>query len=413
MKNHKISATFIFILCALFQLNAQMKTHLQKTVVGDLDDPSGVATGPRKVVWVHGLEGSSLSWQQYANLFQGQRSFQSVIVEYANKNVPGRYANQIADAKDIIIPQLTQAGVTQSTNSNNIFIGHSMGGLVTRDMDRQLTTSGQNPYFGGFVTFATPNSGAPLAKAVEDGRIDNFMEDGVRNLLAGPAVTFSGVIQLAGFFGYDISVDAAVRECKNAVLKKFDFATGPMHDLPPTSQFFNTLNSFSSNKKMIAVAAKEDAPSMWREISSLIPGQSPTDFSLNQTDDGKVKKYVDKAIKVYQGIEDYYWWRKTLAIFKDNRRHYSACEVGYRRGWQWLDNAPKIWNLLVSGGTSELNDGIVPETSAKGLSGAYVSEVLGVNHQECMNHPAITQKLTDIFNGVVGTLSERDFFRTQ
>ena len=293
-----------------------------------------------------------------------------------------------------------------------------MGGLVTREMDRALTATNQTPFFGGFVTVATPNGGAPLAQAVIDGKVDNFMGDGIRSVAAGPLLTAAPFIKIANWFGagIEISIDKVVVDMKAAIFKKFDFATGPMLDLPSSSKFMTDLNGFTHNKKMIAIVAKEDAPSMYREISSLMGlfNSSPTDLPLNVTNDGLLNQGVRVGITIYQGIEDIYWWRKKLAIFKNPRNHYAACEVAYRRGWQWLENAPTVWNSIVSNGSGELNDGIVPESSAGALSGATTTEVLGVNHQECMNHPNVTQKLGDIFDGNVGnTQSEKDFFKTQ
>jgi pimeloyl-ACP methyl ester carboxylesterase len=451
----------------------------EETPVGD--PGNGGMGAERKVVWVHGLEGSLGSWGHYAPKFQSERKMTSFSVQYANKNA-GLYAESVDEAVEKIKPQLNSNNIIQSASTNTIFVAHSLGGLVTRALDKQMSATGQNPYYGGFVTFSTPHKGAIIAQSLAEGKVHAFLDDGTHRLLKGPLLTASSILTSiflpvsTSIFG-TITLDHFAEKAKQAILSQFNFARGPAVDLPPNSGFMNRLNGYTPNKPMVLVAAKEDDATLWREVSSLV--YQPADLPLHQTADQEVPKYVNIAINVYGGIEDYYHVIKFFNPFLFADRE--AKQLAYHSGKMWLVGAPGVWNDLIgsnrtesvtvpfSGPTlqaeqewigwktsnciggrpssygygpcysfteyanvvlspaqraaaygtymrtyttrimNEENDGIVLKSSSQGLNGAFLTEIAHVNHQECMNHSEVTQKLNEVFNASGGV---DPFFRT-
>jgi pimeloyl-ACP methyl ester carboxylesterase len=420
---------------------------------------TGGSTEPRNVVWVHGWEGSADSWNVYNNLFSNSLNMKSYRVEYTGKNwISGinTYANSLEEAADIAQQQLT--GQSYPNSSNNIFIAHSAGGLVTRQIDKSRNS---DAYFGGFVTFGTPHKGALIADAAASGKVSPWLHDGIGRI--------TGCL---GVLASVANVLNCIADFKDVIEKEFS-TTGPALQLQTTSPFIQNLNSFTHQKKMIAVSARESGDKLWRQASSLLNRNAPSKQSLHELKDddlGKkikigvallgaysVKSMIFNPTATFNFVRTLTWIRSAPSVWENlvgaNRiemRTVSTMVVNpniMARYQQWKSgkgcvyedlsngctfedftqtlNADELDNLMVPSTTqvgvavnNEEFDGIVLKSSANGLNGAISIETrlepnLGVNHQECMNHPFIT----DIFNrdifGLDGATPRDPFFKIE
>ena len=96
----------------------------------------------RPVVFIHGLNSTGETWQSAAEALQQQLALQAYR---PNPSWVGTFQDQAAQVQNEI------GGLPSST----IAVGHSNGGLVSRQWSR-------THYLDGLVTLGTPNSGAPL-----------------------------------------------------------------------------------------------------------------------------------------------------------------------------------------------------------------------------------------------------------
>ena len=71
----------------------------------------------------------------------------------------------------------------QGTNASNddIVIAHSFGGIAMRSVDAV-----NNGLFGGYITVASPHGGAQLANSVNDGLVQNYLENACTEVIADP-----------------------------------------------------------------------------------------------------------------------------------------------------------------------------------------------------------------------------------
>jgi pimeloyl-ACP methyl ester carboxylesterase len=441
---------------------------------GPVDNGGGgggsTSSGNRQIVWLHGLEGSTNSWHHYDEKTVAERqvgkTFRPAYAGYGT-NDP-RNATTIPDGADKVMATLANNPLFNAS-PNNIFIGHSMGGLVLRSIDKKRTEANLNPYYGGFITFGTPNKGAKIADNIQVAL--DFLRDGVTKLKKGPQSTprISGALAafsciVSGDFPFHTnrckSIIDMLNEFEGSINGGLGFATGPSKDLGSNSPFIADLNSFSHTKPSIVVAGDEDGPTLWREASSLDGDNAPSNLPLNQVNDGVLGKAMEKLIGVYGDVT----WYLDSWIGRRLTTDAGAKHAAWTEGKLWAQNAPTQWEFLngsMVSGTREVtrygllpglqsafeswrnncrsqsctmadfirinsipnggyttyidvvpaiyrsaNDGLIPIASAHGLPNAAKITVQGVNHQEMMNHPEVTKAFDNkIYNKLNG-----DFF---
>src|SRR5215212_15352 len=96
----------------------------------------------RPVAFIHGLASTGETWQSTADALQQQLALQAFR---PNPSWSDTFQDQAAQVQNAI------GGLSSST----IAVGHSNGGLVSRQWSRMR-------YLDGLVTLGTPNHGAPL-----------------------------------------------------------------------------------------------------------------------------------------------------------------------------------------------------------------------------------------------------------
>ncbi|MDP2423296.1 MAG: hypothetical protein U1C46_09255 [Bacteroidales bacterium] len=295
----------------------------------------------RNVAWVHGLDGDAGSWQHYNAIFDAERNINSLRTSYNTDNGITHASNQVKNSMDTFYG-------SNANNPLNLGIGHSMGGLMIRDVDR-LTPS-TNKRFGGYVTVTSPNYGAPIANSLMDGSVQNAAANACNKLNDGP---------LSEIFSLPYGITANLTT--NVLCNKFisndlvqDMIGTPItnYDLRVGSPTIEALKNHTNNSNIprISIWAQESSPVHWRMFSS-------SEFNNDQT----LVNYVNDAREIYN------------VFFMLNTSLAMACGVGgfwfppcwaasalytYRatqwyKGRSWIDDSENIWNSLIKTTRSE------------------------------------------------------------
>jgi hypothetical protein len=394
----------------------------------------------RNVIWVHGMEGTKTSWQQNYNYFPTVKKINNVVVEYQSSGGTITASYQVRDQVD------AQLGADRF-NPKNMAICHSMGGLTIRQMEKYDKQYNQNR-IGGFITVGSCHQGTQVANSQADGKLREFIMTGSADLLAGPstAVAIAEVVVPIVLNKPITSLSTWIGDMVYNKLQAFGQG-GAIDDLKIGNPNLNALNAYTCTKPMIAIAGAEDAPTLWREIASIQKAPS-TDLRRNEIDDAKVADMASMGSRIYDG----FYWTNRVASWIPYVRSSTNYRVNKANNWLrgkvWMERANGVWaglagavfstrtitypflatrclyddkwNLGCIGKVEDRNfqdnipaayDGIVPMNSAIGLPGALLTKTIqGVNHQECVNHPAINSELESILSNP--TTAGTTFFYT-
>jgi len=184
----------------------------------------GIAVAqPTTAVFVHGFGANGSTWDAAAQALRTE-----LAIGAANPTLPesDRFVDQAYD-------------LNLFNWSNAVLIGHSNGGLVSREASR-------NASYAGIITVGTLHGGAPIAN-----RLDDIQGFGQRiadetgyiqfvDFVVGPQTSAWGFVALLAFFAASV-VDYALENI-------FDSLSGKpvLDDMKPGSQFLNSLNDPSN-----------------------------------------------------------------------------------------------------------------------------------------------------------------------
>tara|TARA_B110000037_G_C17100740_1_gene497856 strand:- start:67 stop:1401 length:1335 start_codon:yes stop_codon:yes gene_type:complete len=302
-------------------------------------------TAQRNVNWVHGLDGNASSWEHYNQIFDAERTeftnASSLRATYPTDNGIDSSANSVINSMNTYYGT---TGADQAHNSRNLGIGHSMGGLMIRDVDR-LNGSG-NKNFGGYITVTSPNYGAPISNSIIDGSVESAAENACNKLADGPlAQLFSLPWGIVSNLATNVLCDKFI---DNDLIQNLQGTPVTNADLRVGSPTINAINNYTdntnSNIPRISIWAEENSPVHWRMFSSAV---SNNDMTLVNT--------VNSARGVYNGFHIYntslgiasvvggFWnpllWGSSGLYF------YRASQ--WRKGRNWIDDSENIWSSLI------------------------------------------------------------------
>ncbi len=134
------------------------------------------------------------------------------------------------------------AGLWPQTTANNIVVAHSLGGLVTRQVDRNIATGILDQRFGGYITVGSSHNGAFLANSFLNGNMELFFEDGYHKLTKA-AISIMNCSDLFSAIDFIVLNNLADDLCDNlfeAVEQSMgEFLNDCVTDLATNSQFLN------------------------------------------------------------------------------------------------------------------------------------------------------------------------------
>ncbi len=300
----------------------------------------------RNVTWVHGLDGNKASWFHYEEIFTNEltefTNDTSQITDYDTDNGITIAANEVITKMETFYD--TNANSPSSNNARNLGIGHSMGGLMIREVDH--LKDGSPKKFGGYITVCTSNYGAPISNAVLDGSLVDAAQNAALHLNAGPMSVFMSLpFDLGTYLNTHILANKYI---DNDLIYKRQGTPVANADLRVGSPTIDAINTYTDtqnpNIPRISIWAQENSPVHWRMFSSSQYKNEP---------DTKLPNKVSNARAIYS--LNYYLHRSAAVFYITIFRHSFSIlnpAAGYKaqqwkRGRNWIDSSENIWSALI------------------------------------------------------------------
>jgi hypothetical protein len=301
----------------------------------------------RNVIWVHGILGGETSWQVYDDMFEQSHQMIGERMDYSD-NHDDLKGFSIA-ATNLLGDINTAFPNGQATNPQNIAVCHSMGGLVTREMQRQLFNTNQADRFGGFITVGSPHNGAKIANSILNGSADAFTAFACTELGAGPNST------TLSFLGFTPNVICNIFD--NQLFTPMKGAGNflqSLKDMSPNSILNNQLNAHNANLTMprLAITGRENGPVHWRVISS---GLTSTVGGISNMNDEVIPNAISGLRNAYINMRTYnnilssvysILGGKGLFSYRKRAAFFANKAIQWNRGIVWFDNSENQWNTL-------------------------------------------------------------------
>jgi hypothetical protein len=243
---------------------------------------SKVLAQSRGVDWIHGLGGDAESWAEVANYYQAQRP----IVN------PTRYSFPTGNG----IPFMASDIRNRTGGSDRIAICHSLGGVAARQVD--LWNSNQ---WKGIVTMGSPLRGARLVNSVNNGAVQAFIDNGIRQLMKGPkAGSSAGILHPElGLLIHDIGCwgtthsNTLAEKVTTSITNTIGLTQATSSDLSSESPYIQQVSGAGTSTPKIVVWGNESDPLLWRTAASF----------AGSTDEEGVKA-SNSAADVYKVLAD-------------------------------------------------------------------------------------------------------------
>lgn len=328
----------------------------------------------RLVYWVHGLGGKREGWLPVSNATNS--SSDPTISSYPRRKIAspsiGFEDNQqsLDDASykinsDILATNYYNTYYSITDKTKNIIIAHSLGGLVTRNLDR-LYGTGNNRPFGGIVTFGTPHQGAYILNHIGD--FPGFASNACSKISDGSIHELG--LAFAGPFAPLVtplitSVDNLSCDFLGSIVPVFfgGFTQPIKDDFYVGAPKLTTVNNFQSTLPKVAFYGIEDKNTQfWRVISNMLPSNKPQDFPAFQTSDDNLVTFQQDNIQFYMNKVNnwdnvfnsisycswYSWIINPVGCgFNDGYKTQAhGIAAGYQNGVDWFNQANDQWRTI-------------------------------------------------------------------
>ena len=292
------------------------------------------AYGQRNISWLHGLGGNSITWDQMEDIFEIER----LEITPSSTFSPG-YQSQLgvsAASNDIVIN-----GKIPFDN-NGIIIGHSMGGIVARNIDHINT--GQ---FGGIITVGSPNLGAAISNSLDNGDVDDAFNFACDELLAGPlSEPPIFALPIIGGFAADQICDVLNDELILPELvgqnnqSAIDLQVG-------SSVMTGTISGGTTGIPQISIWGNEQSPTHWRLLSSTFTNNTNEELFVEIASDFEqlyfnyYAAHISNAVvsgNIVGFIRGDLWGINIVESFRASH---------WLKGYRWFANSEVTWNELI------------------------------------------------------------------
>ena len=346
--------------------------------------PRGQAPGDRMLQYVHGLAGNVTAWAPVARDLKAEYETNFDLVDYrAQQDL--QLAVAAADVETELLSVGEQEGESsRSPATETMYVGHSMGGIVGREILRQYEEESRTALddykYRGIVTFNSPHGGAMIANNLPE--VFPLLQGGCADLAAGPVADATLAVPVfiewvADVFTYgdvsfvDIASEFVDNTCQGTLFEnalglavtELVFPTAG-RDLGVGAPFMTELNGFSDRYDLpkALVYGTEQDPVALRLLSSFMPAVQTLDV-YTAGDDTALEDVLERNIAVYEGraaalrqrADQLDRWRCRFTGTgiacqapkpRDARRHRDAADE-YDRGPRWLERFNDRWKALI------------------------------------------------------------------
>jgi len=411
----------------------------------------------RNVYWVHGLEGNIHTMHVWSETYPIERKI-------APGNKPAYSTkNGIKAAADELYSKMPNKG------SNTIVVAQSMGGLNSLQIFKDHGTAA----FGGLITTGTAFEGVPIAKNADEPVFNNLVNDIINEGIPGAKVYFvlastfwdpiTGIINY--FWGTNFStiengMNGMVNKLQELMSNYFFGNDKTKADLRPDSPIIRDLQNINlQNIPRVAIWGNEDDPKVLRLIGTVREKQkSNGTLGLGELGDQGAIEVVDLIASTFENANrickimgyttlgdpplaaslfyaasqlnnstDY--WRNRLEPGLEQLTGCFKTEERIQTYQDWVcDDLPyktlKSTNILqnchwetktrtVYVTVPTLNDGIIPDFSAKAMPGVQsqcILEAKHINHMQLTNSNEVKGLFDQVFKGEVVDSRKNNFF---
>lgn len=313
----------------------------------------------RNVVWVHGWGEAQDIWAFYDELFSTERQMNgsrtNTDINYIdNSGIPfaaNNARNLINNSANTGIFQTN--AIVGADPTRNMGIGHSLGGVVLRQIDRNENGSTPaNKTINGIITVGSPNYGAGMADAVANGNLQSVLTDGCSRLAAGPYSSPAAPIAVILGWNRENLCDFFWDEL-NGIIPNAGSPT--LQDLRLTGDFMSNqntgLNQFQSSLPRISIWGNENSPTHWRLLSSYV--------TMDALGVANSDVLIPAVAHQFRGFYNHHFIMNTsFAIASAGLGflnpwafvavpYFAYRAVQWKKGRDWFDNSESIWNALI------------------------------------------------------------------
>lgn len=220
----------------------------------------------RNVIWLHGNGDNRNVWEN--NIL----------------NIPNSLNDQYQILSESILSYPSGPGVNNYANNvrlnnfhlqgvNTMIIGHSMGGVVGRDL---LMPGTANNFQGGpLISIGSPLTGARVANSVLNGDVNTLIQKGINELTAGPAITIIPGISI--YFSVLFNVNIVANNIKDFVFGKvIDYlflrnqqGRQATTDLSVNSAYMNSSRTWQTTNPHLAIFGVTPSPVVYNIVGSI------------------------------------------------------------------------------------------------------------------------------------------------
>jgi hypothetical protein len=293
----------------------------------------------KNAYWVHGLGDDETAWQHYASIFEAERRMNSSRPRYFS-------TTDVISSTNSISGNITP-------NSQNIGIGHSMGGTVLRNLDRVSSPTSRR--INGLITVASPNFGAGIANAFDDQSLFYARDKACNDLTAGPDAELFGIysnvssvplqLGLGAFLTFDNICSILFT---NKTIEKFAGSQAARTDLKMGSPLLGQINSYNSSIPRLTMIAEENRPVHWRMVSRTLTRNwsSPSDQVFPDVMTGVEVIYSGFFVARTAGtiVNAILGFINPVLFAKAAINAHKA--IQWKKGVDWLNDSETIWNGL-------------------------------------------------------------------
>ncbi|NJN28123.1 MAG: hypothetical protein HC819_20205 [Cyclobacteriaceae bacterium] len=213
-------------------------------------------------------------------------------------------------------------------NPQNIGIGHSLGGLLMREIandDKNKNTPNRN--FGGIITVGSPMNGAMIVNKLKNGEFDSYMNHGAGELAKGPLRQLMGISYIIVQSFPAKKLQDILKSAYGNLVPQDQTAT----DLQEKSDYLELARNYYINLPKVSIYGNENRPVHYR---------------LASTSEGKPDSYYPNIINMARGVYNSNYISNIGLAFLNPLNAYRA--AGWKAGRDYLDNSSETgWNNLI------------------------------------------------------------------
>lgn len=325
---------------------------------------------PYKVIhWVHGLNGSAQSWASTAMAceigapgFPARQVVSDALIQYTQTTAQSS-AQQVGIQISGFLSQSQNPYISTSVN-DQIVIGHSQGGIVSRLTYKQNAQVGINQ-FQNIVTFNTSHGGAQILNNI-DPKGANMLEPFLNNACN----SLSEALVLDEIIGQQYDIVLNIKSAGSVTQRACNFLGGSTLEayiddyLPGISDFYKVgspdladLNNYAmpSVNKVAFYGVENQGQHFWRVLASDAYNQQNTpQVAFGNNDDGKFVNQMQEAYNRYSARA--YVWEEfansgSPIVFVNGTPFLNSTCVdiarSYKRAKDWIYTSNRQWLFII------------------------------------------------------------------